>query len=422
MKYSNEWKKLRLEELGEIVGGGTPSTKREDYYLGGDIPWLTPKDLSGHNRKYISRGERNITELGLNNSSANLYPEGTVLFSSRAPIGYIAIASNEISTNQGFKSVIPNLDVATSDFIYYLLIHNTDKIKSISSGSTFKEISGSVMKKIQVMVPPIKEQKRITNLLSSFDDKIENNNAIISNLEEQAQAIFKSWFIDFEPFQDGNFVDSELGKIPESWEVKTLEDLAIYNKRGFSPKYSKIDEGIPVINQRCIRNNYIIEEAVRYHDSAKNYPEDKVFKAYDVLINSMGVGTLGRVAQSAETKGTKLVHSCITILRANKNLILPAIFGMLMMMNQSLFENMAEGTTGQTSLKNKAIAKLKFIIPPLSIQKEIESIFDNILRYKDLLYRQNENLVQLRDILLPKLMSGELRVGQDDIEYIESQI
>ncbi|MDO5714894.1 MAG: restriction endonuclease subunit S, partial [Tissierellia bacterium] len=195
------WKTVKLEQLGEVVGGGTPSTKKSEYYDGGNIPWLTPKDLSGYRRRHISRGERNITKEGLANSSAKIYPAGTVLFSSRAPIGYIAIAKNEISTNQGFKSVIPYKDITTSDYIYYLLMHNTEKIKSISSGSTFKEVSGTVMKNFIVNVPPYNEQVQIASILSSFDDKIENNNAIIANLEAQAQAIFKSWFIDFEPFQ-----------------------------------------------------------------------------------------------------------------------------------------------------------------------------------------------------------------------------
>jgi len=114
------WREVSLGEIGEIVGGGTPSTKKESYY-GGNISWITPKDLSTHNERYIFMGERSITEEGLANSSAKLMPKGTVLFSSRAPIGYVAIAGKELCTNQGFKSLIPKNGLADSEFLYYLL-------------------------------------------------------------------------------------------------------------------------------------------------------------------------------------------------------------------------------------------------------------------------------------------------------------
>ena len=114
-----EWKTVTLSDLGEIIGGATPATSRDDYY-NGDIPWLTPKDLAGHSGRYISRGERNITQDGLNSCSTRLLPKNTVLFSSRAPIGYIASAENDICTNQGFKSIVPNVHVSPL-FLYYLL-------------------------------------------------------------------------------------------------------------------------------------------------------------------------------------------------------------------------------------------------------------------------------------------------------------
>lgn len=176
-----EWIKCTLADIGTVVGGATPSTKNPNNY-NGDIPWLTPKDLSGYNHRYIARGERNITEEGLNRCSTQLLPTGTVLFSSRAPIGYVAIASNEMCTNQGFKSVIPN-DSIDPMFLYYLLIYNKNKIEHMGSGTTFKEVSGSTMKKVEVTIPKgIIEQKRIANILDSIDSKIEANNAINDNL------------------------------------------------------------------------------------------------------------------------------------------------------------------------------------------------------------------------------------------------
>ena len=193
----SNWIKVRIEDIGEVVGGSTPSTKNDKYY-GGDIAWITPKDLSNFDGRFISSGERNITEAGLESCSARLLPKHTVLFTSRAPIGYIAIASNDLATNQGFKSIIPNEKIDYL-FLYYLLKYNKDKIESVGSGTTFKEVSGASMKKIEVRIPQDKrEQKRIAAILSSLDDKIEINTRMNKVLEETARALFHRWFVEFE--------------------------------------------------------------------------------------------------------------------------------------------------------------------------------------------------------------------------------
>lgn len=178
---ASEWKECTLAELGEIVGGATPSTKDESNY-GGDIAWITPKDLSILKGRYITHGERNITEKGLKSCSTQMMPENTVLFSSRAPIGYVAIAKNPVCTNQGFKSIVANADNDPM-FLYYLLKYNKDAIEAMGSGTTFKEVSGSTMRGVSVRVPASKvEQQRIAFVLSALDSKIENNDKINDNL------------------------------------------------------------------------------------------------------------------------------------------------------------------------------------------------------------------------------------------------
>lgn len=146
------WRVGTIADLGTVVGGGTPSKAKPEYYTEDGIAWITPKDLSIDKSKFIAHGENDISELGYRNSSATMMPAGTVLFSSRAPIGYIAIASNEVTTNQGFKSVVPHPEIGTP-FVYYFLIHNLPLIESKASGSTFKEVSGSVMKSVEAMIP-----------------------------------------------------------------------------------------------------------------------------------------------------------------------------------------------------------------------------------------------------------------------------
>lgn len=184
-----EWKTCKLSDLGDIVGGATPSTKDESNY-GGDIPWITPKDLSNFNGRYINRGERNITEKGLRGCSTVLLPANSILFSSRAPIGYVAIAANPVCTNQGFKSVVPNTET-DSMFLYYLLLYNKNNIEALGSGTTFKEVSGSTMRNVEVRVPvDIETQKRIASVLSSIDEKIETNQRINDNLAQQLQCAY----------------------------------------------------------------------------------------------------------------------------------------------------------------------------------------------------------------------------------------
>ncbi len=177
-----EWKECTIGDIGTVVGGATPSTKNSENYENGTIPWITPKDLSNFSGRFISGGERYITQKGLSSCSTQLMPKNTVLFSSRAPIGYVAIAENEICTNQGFKSVIPNEETDYM-FLYYLLKYSKDSIENMGSGTTFKEVSRNTMKKIPVRVPvEIIEQKKIASILGSIDDKIENNTRINNNL------------------------------------------------------------------------------------------------------------------------------------------------------------------------------------------------------------------------------------------------
>ncbi len=210
-----KWIKVKISDLGKVVGGATPSTNNDEYY-NGDIIWITPKDLSNFNGRYILKGERNITRAGMESCSTQMLPKGSILFSSRAPIGYVAIAAREMCTNQGFKSVIPN-ETVDYLFLYYLLKYNRDKIESMGSGTTFKEVSGSTMKNIEVIVPEsIGMQRTIADILDSIDSKIENNIKLNDNLEQQASALFKSYFVDFEP---------TYGVVPDSWQEYRLGDF-----------------------------------------------------------------------------------------------------------------------------------------------------------------------------------------------------
>lgn len=179
------WKVGRLDEIADVVGGSTPSKAKPEYYTQKGIAWLTPKDLSNHPAVYTSRGEIDITEEGYNSTSTKLMPKGTILFTSRAPIGYISIAQNDICTNQGFKSLVPRK--AGTCFLYCFLKYVTPEIEKKSTGSTFKEASGALMKSLQVIMPEQKvfeEFEEIVSPLFARIESLEKENSRLSTLRD----------------------------------------------------------------------------------------------------------------------------------------------------------------------------------------------------------------------------------------------
>ena len=180
------WHEGYISDLGTVVGGSTPSKKKPEYYTDNGIAWITPKDLSVDKSKFISHGADDITELGLRNSSASIMPAGTVLFSSRAPIGYIAIADGEVTTNQGFKSVVPHKHVGTA-FVYFFLKNALPTIENMASGSTFKEISGSAMRVVPAIIPDNNSLKRFSDFcepLFTLQRTLEDENRHLCSMRD----------------------------------------------------------------------------------------------------------------------------------------------------------------------------------------------------------------------------------------------
>lgn len=192
----NGWLLTTLNKIGQIISGGTPSTSIQDYW-GGDVSWISPVDLSKYESKYISKGAKSITQLGLLKSSAKLMPAGSVLFSSRAPIGYVVIAAQELCTNQGFKSIIPN-DSIYNEYLYYILKASKRQADNLASGTTFKEISLTNFSIIEIPLPPLAEQHRIVEkieeLFSELDKGIETLKIAKQQLKVYRQAVLKYAF------------------------------------------------------------------------------------------------------------------------------------------------------------------------------------------------------------------------------------
>lgn len=405
MKY--EWKECTIADLGEVVGGATPSTKKPENYENGDISWITPKDLSTFNGRFITRGERNITEIGLNSCSTRLLPLNSVLFSSRAPIGYVAIAAKEMCTNQGFKSVIPNSDTDYM-FLYYLLKFNKGNIENMGSGTTFKEVSGNTMKSIKVYIPvDIEEQRKIASILSALDDKIELNNRINENLELQAQAIFKSWFVDFEPFG---------GVMPEDMREVPLNELCEIVTKGTTPttigKHFS-DKGINFLKAESILQNHSFDRNKFAHidNDTHKVLKRSIIKEGDIVFTI--AGTLGRFALVDNTIIPANTNQAVAIIRANKNVISSEYLYSFFIGN---WHNEYYAKRVQQAVQaNLSLATIKSL--PIFVLSN-----KDMMRYNDLVTpickamkaNEYENLClsALRDTLLPKLMNGEIDVSK----------
>lgn len=396
-----EWKEVTLGEIGTIVGGATPSTKNTSFY-DGNIPWLTPKDLSVNSNKYILRGERNITEAGFKSCSCKMLPKGSVLFSSRAPIGYVAITANDMCTNQGFKSVIPN-EETDSEFLYYLLKYNKDNIASQGSGTTFAEISGKTMKEIEVMVPKeTDDQRRIASILSSLDRKIELNNKINADLEEMAQAIFKNWFVDFEPFKDGKFVDSELGMIPKGWKVGTLGDIT-------NNKSTKVKErnDVKVLSPVTTGELVLSEEYFTKQVFSSSIAKYKIVNKGDFAYNParVNIGSLGR--NEFDFDGcVSPVYVVFSVLDRYENYF--DLFRKTDFFKDSV-ASLAIGGVRQ-SLSYDDLSSIEVIIPSENAVEEFNNLYNQMKKTIKANKLENSRLSLLRDTLLPRLMSGELEV------------
>ena len=382
----SEWKEVRLGDVGKIVGGATPSTRNPQNY-GGVIPWITPKDLSINKERFIEFGERNISELGLNSCSAKMLPKGSILFSSRAPIGYVAIAHTSLCTNQGFKSFVPDTEKMDSMFSYYLLKHNSENIANLGSGTTFMEVSGKVMSDFIVNIPDLLTQQEIAGILSSLDAKIETNNKLNEKLEEMAQAIFKSWFVDFEPFKDKPFHETEIGYIPQIFESGVLGDLCTFKRgKGLLSK-DAIFGNVPVIAGGM--------KPACYHNIANT-------KAPVVTVSGSGAN-----AGYTQIHNVDVWASDCSFIDSNcENLYYVYCF---LSRRPKLLRHSQTGAA-QPHVKPADIHRFQVVIPTKDVINEFQQIVKPLFDRIGMNKKENDRLASLRDTLLPRLMSGELIV------------
>ena len=398
----SEWKKVRLGDLCyKVCSGGTPKSTCSAYYDGGTIPWLNTKEIN-YNRIYQT--ESHITEEGLNNSSAKWIDAKSVIVAMYgATAGRVAVAKIPMTTNQACCNLMIDKTKADYNFIYYYLSNSYKHLLSMANGAAQQNLNAQVIKDFIISLPDINEQHSIASFLSALDDKIAVNRRICENLEAQAQALFKHWFIDFAPFKNGQFVESELGMIPERWRVGTLGDIADLIKPSFKPienvDYSHYsipafdNNQIPSIdNGGTIKSNkFAIYDSVTLL-SKLNPDHKRIWFVSKVGPNAIcSTEFLPFYAKDRE-------HS-------------PFIYCYLN--NWRNYREIANGAKGTTNSHQRIDANA-ILSRRLAYDKDAIAMFCNLvgdlLKLENKAIQESSRLSTLRDTLLPKLMSGQIKV------------
>lgn len=421
-----EFKEYEIKDLGNVVGGGTPSTKQVEYY-NGDIAWITPKDLSDFSGKYISHGERYITDKGLKKSSARMLPKGTVLMTSRAPIGYLAIAKNELCTNQGFKSVICDEKLIIPEYLYYKLQYKMEYIKGLGTGSTFSEVSGKTVKGISLKIPSIENQIKQIHVLKNIDDKISLNNKIIANLEELSQTLFKHWFVDFEfPDENGNpykssggeMKKSELGELPKGWNYEKAQNLYKITIGKTPPRKIRelfsFKEGVDWVSISDMKDeeSFITKTKEKLTNEAVKDYRVKVIPEGTVLLSFKL--TVGRVKIASKNLATNEAIAHFVSNEIGKAFT-------YFYLQQFNFESLGNTSSIANAVNSKIIKNMPFLHPDEKVLKNFVEIVNPFIDKIEALQRENIELTILRDTLLPKLMSGEIEIP-DEVEVDENEL
>ncbi len=379
----------RISEIAEVIGGGTPDTKDESLW-NGDIAWITPADLSRNKEKYFRIGERSITQKGLKESSTRLLPKGTVLLSSRAPIGYLAIAANSICTNQGFKSLVCYTDIVSNEYLYYYLLLQRDYLETISSGATFPELSGGTLKKLKILLPPLPTQQRIASILSAYDDLIEVNYQRIKLLEETARELYKEWFVRmrFPGYKKAKFVKG----VPEGWEVVRLDNVLSFKTGKLNSNASTLDGQYPFFT--CSNADFKTD--------TYSFDTEAVLLAGN---NAAGIYPLKYY------KGKFDAYQRTYIIKPKSDDISHKYVYYYFLERLEFLQTISIGAATQF-LTTQMLKKLLMFLPHKNLMLRFSIIVDPIFEQVQILNQQNTQLRQIRDRLLPRLISGKLEVKE----------
>lgn len=389
-KIMAEWLKTALIDIVELIGGGTPKTSKAEYW-GGNINWLSVKDFNNENR-YVYSTEKTITEEGLNNSSTKLLKKDDIIISARGTVGELAMITFPMAFNQSCYGIRAKEGI-DSIFLYYLIKNSVRKLKAITHGSVFDTITRDTFANIEVAIPDIKTQHRIAKMLADIDDKVENNQRINNNLEQQAKALYKDWFFNFSPF-------SSDGNLPDDWRLGTVGDIIqLHDSKRVPLSGAERDKMAKV---------YPYYGATSLMDYVDNYLFDGIYILLGedgTVVDSLGFPILQYVY------GQFWVNNHAHIITGKEGFSVEELYLFFSLTNiKSIVTGAVQQKVSQQNLK-----KVPAIIPSKEALGAFDEITQPIFAQIRNLRDENANLSQLRDTLLPKLMSGELDVSDIEI-------
>lgn len=381
--------KYKLSDLVSIIGGGTPETSKTEYW-NGDIPWLSVKDFNNDFR-YVYKTEKTITQLGLENSSTKILNKGNMIISARGTVGEIASIPYPMTFNQSCYGLRAKENMITSDFLYYLIKYNISILKNQTHGSVFDTITKSTFDEIWVDIPGIMMQDKIATILSIIDKKIELNYEINKNLFEQAQLLYKTRFVDMQPFD---------GLMPTDWHLGTVNEIIELHDSKRIPLSSRERANLVKI--------YPYYGATSVMDYVDRYLFDGIYLLLGedgTVVDSMGFPILQYV------EGKFWVNNHAHIITGKNGFTVETLYLLFSLTNvQSIVTGAVQPKISQANLK-----KVPIIIPSIAELEAFDSAIQPIFSQIRNLRAENDCLAATRDTMLPKLISGELDVSDIDL-------
>ena len=405
------WRNINIDELGEVITGYTPPIKKTDYF-GDEYPFITPSDMTMDSRTVQT--ERFLSQKGYEYRKNRLLPRDAICVVCVASLGKICMTTVPSATNQQINSVVVNQDKYDPYFVYYLLRTKANVIQSVAGGVATPIVKKSTFTGINVRVPPLAIQHKIAAVLSAYDDLIENNTRRIKILEEMAQAIYREWFVEFRfPGHEGvEMVESELGLIPQGWEVVTASEAISINPTASVPRHTEK----PFVPMKSATEHSMLITDVEQRTGNSGAK----FKNYDTLFARITPclenGRTGFVQFLSSDDIVALGSTEFIVLRSNT---LNPYFVYLLAQTHDFRDNAIKsmtGATGRQRVVNQCFDNYFLPNPDRDYLRQFECIIAPLFKQVQNLWEKNANLRQTRDLLLLKLISGEIDISELDID------
>lgn len=409
---SNEWEEVKLSEVCEIIGGGTPKTSISEYW-NGDIPWLSVVDFNSDNR-HVFTTEKTITESGLNNSSTKILNKGDIIISARGTVGALAQLAIPMAFNQSCYGIRAN-NKTINDFLYYAIKNILKEIKANTHGSVFDTITRNTFEILTILLPSLPEQKAIAATLSCLDDMIELNNRTNQILEEIAQSIYKRWFVDFEfpneegePYKSsgGEMIDSELGEIPKGWRVVELGDVTTNIRERTKSNDYKV---LSTVNTGDLK---LSEEYFTKQVFSKDLSKYIIVRIKEFAYNPARVN-IGSIGMN-EYDFDGCVSPVYVVFKSEEDF---HWFFKMFIKTKNFKSEVVKRASGSVrqSMNYSDFALIKIVYPPKGVIVKFNQFFETCYLAQREFTKEMEILSDIRDTLLPKLMSGEIRVPVEEV-------